>query len=72
MIKVKISHASGLEQEDSQSDCETLEQFINCRFGRSVEELKELGIEVTEIEAPKAEAPKAEQTPSTAKKDSKK
>ena len=33
MARFKITWASGLETEYEQSDCHTVEQFVNCRFG---------------------------------------
>ena len=33
MARFKITWASGLETEYEQSDCSTVEQFVNCRFG---------------------------------------
>lgn len=33
MSKFKITFSSGLEQTVEQSDCQTVEQLINCRFG---------------------------------------
>lgn len=33
MARFKITWASGVETEYEQSDCHTVEQFVNCRFG---------------------------------------
>ena len=33
MAKFKVIYSSGIVQECEQSDCFTVEQFINCRFG---------------------------------------
>ena len=33
MAKFKIEYSNGSVQEVEQSDCHTVEQFINCRFG---------------------------------------
>ena len=37
MARFKITWASGLETEYEQSDCHTVEQFVNCRFGAGAE-----------------------------------
>jgi hypothetical protein len=33
MAKFKVEYSNGVVQEHEQSDCHTVEQFINCRFG---------------------------------------
>lgn len=37
MARFKITWESGAETEYEQSDCHTVEQFINCRFGAGAE-----------------------------------
>lgn len=36
MAKFKITWPNGKSEKVEQSDCETVEQYINCRFGRGV------------------------------------
>ena len=64
MAKFKIKWSTGKEEQVEQSDCETVEQYVNCRFGRGAD-LEAFGVEVTvvgEKEEPKAPATKAPAT----------
>lgn len=46
MAKFKIKWKSGVEETVEQSDCETVEQYVNTRFGRGAD-LKEFGVTVS-------------------------
>lgn len=49
MAKFKITYSSGVEEEVEQSDCHTVEQMINCRFGTI--DLTDLGVSVVLLDA---------------------
>lgn len=49
MAKFKITYSSGVEEEVEQSDCHTVEQMINCRFGTI--DLTNLGVSVVLVDA---------------------
>lgn len=62
MARFKITWASGLETEYEQSDCHTVEQFINCRFGAGAEltaKVEIVGEKVEVAPEPKAAKPMA-------------
>lgn len=76
MAKFVVEWTTGKKEEVEQSDCDTVEQYVNCRFGRGVD-LESFGVKVSlqgeeskkESEVPKAAtvAPKkavADQKPS--------
>lgn len=67
MAKFKITWASGVEEVVEQSDCDTLEQFLNTRFGagHTVDSLAEVQVKV---EAVVPSAPAAEPVIRTVKK----
>lgn len=48
-MKFKITYKDGLEVIRDQSDCETVEQMVNCMFGTG-HNLDELGITVKPLE----------------------
>lgn len=65
MARFKITWDSGVETEYEQSDCSTVEQFINCRFGAGAKPTAKVELVVDKVEAvpepvtpkPKAAAP---------------
>lgn len=58
MARFKITWASGLETEYEQSDCHTVEQLVNCRFGAGVELTAKVEIVGEKVEvAPEPTAP---------------
>ena len=67
MARFKITWDTGLVTECEQSDCKTVEQFINCRFGAGAEVtarvelvVDEAPVEPVEVEPP-AEPVKAQE-----------
>lgn len=59
MARFKITWASDLETEYEQSDCHTVEQFINCRFGAGAKLTAKVEIVGEKVEvAPEPAAPK--------------
>lgn len=62
MARFKITWASGLETEYEQSDCHTVEQFINCRFGAGAKltaKVEIVGEKVEAVPEPVTPKPKA-------------
>ncbi len=62
MARFKIIWASGLETEYEQSDCHTVEQFVNCRFGAGAKltaKVEIVGEKVEVAPEPKAAKPTA-------------
>jgi len=62
MARFKITWASGLETEYEQSDCHTVEQFVNCRFGAGAKltaKVEIVGEKVEIAPEPKAAKPTA-------------
>jgi hypothetical protein len=62
MARFKITWASGLETEYEQSDCHTVEQFVNCRFGAGAKltaKVELVGEKVEVAPEPKAAKPTA-------------
>ena len=58
MARFKIIWASGLETEYEQSDCHTVEQFVNCRFGAGAKPTAKVEIVGEKVEvAPEPVAP---------------
>jgi len=59
MARFKITWDSGVETEYEQSDCHTVEQFINCRFGAGAKPTAKVEIVGEKVEvAPEPAAPK--------------
>lgn len=54
MARFKIIWASGLETEYEQSDCHTVEQFVNCRFGAGAEPTAKVEIVGEKVEIGRA------------------
>lgn len=68
MARFKITWASDLETEYEQSDCHTVEQFINCRFGAGVKLTAKVEIVGEKVEvAPEPVAPEPVAKPKAAK-----
>lgn len=62
MARFKITWDSGVETEYEQSDCSTVEQFINCRFGAGAKptaKVEVVGEKVEVAPVPAAPKPKA-------------
>ena len=62
MARFKITWESGAETEYEQSDCHTVEQFVNCRFGAGAEVTAKVEIVGEKVEVappPAAPAPAA-------------
>lgn len=59
MARFKVTWDTGLVTEYEQSDCQTVEQFINCRFGAGVEVTAQVEIIGEKAEVPPAEPVKA-------------
>lgn len=65
MARFKITWDSGVETEYEQSDCHTVEQFVNCRFGAGAKPTAKVELIVEKVEVvpepvtpkPKAAAP---------------
>lgn len=53
MAKFSVKWPDGREEVIEQSDCKTVEQFVNCRFGSA-----NTGAKVSLADDTKAEAPK--------------
>ena len=51
MARFKITWDSGVETEYEQSDCSTVEQFINCRFGAGAKPTAKVELVVDKVEA---------------------
>lgn len=51
MARFKITWDTGLVTECEQSDCKTVEQFINCRFGAGAEVTAKVELVVAEAPA---------------------
>lgn len=65
MARFKITWDSGVETEYEQSDCNTVEQFINCRFGAGAKPTAKVELAVEKAEAvpePVTPEPKAAKT----------
>ncbi len=71
MARFKIIWASGLETEYEQSDCHTVEQFVNCRFGAGAKLTAKVEIVGEKVEvapvAPEPVAPEPVAKPKAAK-----
>lgn len=50
MAKFKVQYANGDAQEVEQSDCRTVEQFMNCRFGST--DTSGVKVELIGVETP--------------------
>lgn len=64
MATFETKWKSGKTEIVEQSDCATVEQYVNCRFGRGVD-LEAFGVEITLVGAPveEVEEKKAPETP---------
>lgn len=59
MARFKITWDSGVETEYEQSDCHTVEQFVNCRFGAGAKLTAKVELVGERVEvAPEPAAPK--------------
>lgn len=66
MAEFRVTWASGKVTSVVQSDCDTVDQFINTAFGRGIR-VSDVGIKV-ELIAPAALAPVVQQKPAAATK----
>ena len=53
MAKFIVTYADGVTKTEEQSDCATVEQFVNCRFGSADTSGIKVSIEGEEVAAPK-------------------
>lgn len=72
MARFKVTWASGVETEYEQSDCSTIEQFVNCRFGAGAKltakvEIVGEKVEVAPEPEPEPAAPEPAAKPKVAK-----
>jgi len=56
MAKFLVTYADGSQKTEEQSDCSTVEQFINCRFGTA--DTSGVKVELEGEEAPVAKKAK--------------
>lgn len=50
MAKFLVTYADGSQKTEEQSDCSTVEQFINCRFGSA--DISDVKVELADGEVP--------------------
>lgn len=70
MARFKVTWASGVETEYEQSDCSTIEQFVNCRFGAGAKltaKVEIVGEKVEVAPEPEPAAPEPAAKPKVAK-----
>ena len=67
MARFKITWESGAETEYEQSDCHTVEQFVNCRFGAGAEVTAKVEIVGEKVEVAPPPTPAAPATKPPAK-----
>lgn len=53
MATFSVTYADGTTKTEVQSDCETVEQFLNCRFGSVDTSSIKVSIEGEEVPSPK-------------------
>lgn len=64
MARFKITWESGAETEYEQSDCHTVEQFVNCRFGAGAEVTAKVEIVGEKVDVAPPPTPKPPAKPS--------
>lgn len=56
-MKFKVEYPSGVVEDEERSDCDSLDAYINSKFGISAEAVAEHGVKVTVVVEGEAEQP---------------